>query len=144
MTRRSGPALVAVAAALLVLVACGNESGVGGTPAVNPPDSGSSSASSTPTPGGAAPTGTPGGTAVEQATADLATKLGVQAAGVKVVSAEEVTWSDGSLGCPEPGMRYTQALVNGMRIVLEADGKRYEYHSGGARPPFLCENPQAR
>lgn len=109
---------------------------------MNPSDSGSSQP--TPTPGGAAPTGTPGGTAVEQATADLVKRLGVQAAAVKVVTAEEVTWSDGSLGCPEPGMRYTQALINGMRIILEADGKRYEYHSGGPRTPFLCEDPQAR
>ncbi|MET7280382.1 hypothetical protein ABZS29_19245 [Kribbella sp. NPDC005582] len=136
MTMRQFGTAAASAALMLALVACGNESG---GPAVSPSDS-----SSTPTPGGAAPTGTPGGTAVEQATADLVAKLGVQATAVKVVSAEEITWSDGSLGCPEPGMRYTQALVNGMRIVLEADGKRYEYHSGGARPPFLCENPQAR
>lgn len=106
---------------------------------MNPSDSGSSEP--TPTPGGAAPTGTPGGTAVEQAKADLVKKLGGQ---VTVVSAEEITWSDGSLGCPESGMHYTQALVNGMRIVLEANGKRYEYHSGGTRPPFLCENPQPR
>jgi hypothetical protein len=138
MIRRFGTTLAA-SAAVLTLVACGNES-AGGDPTVNP----SENSSGTPTPGGAAPTGTPGGTAVEQATADLVTKLGVPAAGVKVVSAEEVTWSDGSLGCPEQGMRYTQALVNGMRIVLEADGKRYEYHSGGSRAPFLCENPQAR
>ncbi|MFF1823629.1 hypothetical protein ACFVWG_40375 [Kribbella sp. NPDC058245] len=142
MIRRFGTTLAAGAAAL-VLVACGNES-AGGDREVNPSGNSSSSGSSSATPGGAAPTGTPGGTAVEQATADLVTKLGVQAAGVKVVSAEEVTWSDGSLGCPEQGMRYTQALVNGMRIVLEADGKRYEYHSGGSRAPFLCENPQAR
>ncbi|TDD46690.1 hypothetical protein E1263_36015 [Kribbella antibiotica] len=140
MKLRFGTALVASAAAMLVLVACGNESGAGGAPTVNPSESGSS----VPTPGGAAPTGTPGGTAVEQATADLVKKLGVQAAGVKVVSAEEITWSDGSLGCPEEGMRYTQALINGMRIILEADGKKYEYHSGGSRAPFLCENPQAR
>ncbi|WP_202875432.1 hypothetical protein, partial [Kribbella albertanoniae] len=98
----------------------------------------------TPTPGGAAPTGTPGGTTVEQATAHLAGKLGVQATAVKVVSAEEVTWSDGSMGCPEPGMMYTQALIDGMRIILEADGKRYEYHSGRQGAPFLCENPKPR
>ena len=41
---------------------------------------------------------------------------------VTVVSYEDVTWPDGALGCPEPGMSYTQALVPGARLVLEADG----------------------
>src|SRR5262245_34517826 len=30
-----------------------------------------------------------------------------------IVRAEPVIWNDGSLGCPEPGMEYTQSLVNG-------------------------------
>ena len=30
-----------------------------------------------------------------------------------IVRAQSVVWNDGSLGCPEPGMMYTQALVNG-------------------------------
>ena len=88
------------------------------------------------------PTGPVQGGPVEQAKADLAQRLGVQPAQVKLVSAEEVTWRDGSLGCPQPGMRYTQALVNGSRIVLESGGKKYEYHSGGRRGPFLCTNPE--
>ena len=54
---------------------------------------------------------------------------------------EEVTWKDGSLGCAERGSMYTQALVDGQRIVLEADGSRYEYHSGADGSPFLCEEP---
>ncbi|MBB6569964.1 hypothetical protein HPO96_08145 [Kribbella sandramycini] len=110
---------------------------------MNPSDS---SNPTSPTPS-VPPVSTPPGAAaapVEQAKADLTKRLGIAETAVKVLGAEEVTWSDGSLGCPEPGMHYTQALVNGMRITLEADGKRYEYHSGGARPPFLCENPQAR
>ena len=78
----------------------------------------------------------------EQAKADLAARLGVDPAQVTVVSSEEVTWRDGSLGCPEPGMLYTQALIPGHRTILEAAGKQYDYHSGANRPPFLCENPQ--
>jgi len=31
-----------------------------------------------------------------------------------IVRAESVVWNDGSLGCPEPGMEYAQALVNGL------------------------------
>jgi hypothetical protein len=75
---------------------------------------------------------------VAQAKADLAERLGIDAAQVTVVSSTSVTWPDGSLGCPKPGMHYTQALVEGSRTVLEAGGKQYDYHAGNGRPPFLC------
>lgn len=76
------------------------------------------------------------------AAADLAARLGVGIDQVSVVSMEEVTWRDGSLGCPEPGMMYTQALVPGSRILLKANGQTYEYHAGGGREPFLCQDPK--
>jgi hypothetical protein len=38
-----------------------------------------------------------------------------------------VTWSDGALGCPAPGRFYTQALVPGFRVQLEAGGERFDY-----------------
>jgi hypothetical protein len=78
---------------------------------------------------------------VRRAVEDLAGTLDVTVEEVSVVEVEEVTWRDGSLGCAEKGMSYTQALVDGQRIVLEVDGARYEYHSGARRPPFLCEDP---
>ncbi|WP_427892680.1 hypothetical protein ACQHIV_07230 [Kribbella sp. GL6] len=84
----------------------------------------------------------PGGGPAAQATADLAKRLGVDAAAVKVVSSTEVTWPDGSLGCPEPGMMYTQMLVPGNRTILEVGGKQYAYHSSASRAPFLCEHPK--
>ncbi len=74
----------------------------------------------------------------------MAQRLGVDPGAITTVCQEEVTWRDGSLGCPQPGMRYTQALVNGYRIVLEHDGTTYRYHGGGRRPPFLCEQDTAR
>ena len=69
---------------------------------------------------------------------DLASRLGVVAAAITVVRVEEVDWPDGSLGCPQPDMRYTQALVNGSFIQLRAGDQLYNYHSGGRRQPFLC------
>jgi len=72
------------------------------------------------------------------ACADLAQRLGVHPSDVVVVRVEEVTWRDGSLGCPQPGMAYPQVLTPGHRFVLEHAGRRYEYHSGGRRGPFLC------
>ena len=78
---------------------------------------------------------------LEQAKADLAERLGVPVDDVTVVSSEEVTWPDSSLGCPQPGMMYAQVLTEGSRILLSAGGRTYEYHSGGQRAPFLCETP---
>lgn len=79
---------------------------------------------------------------VEQAKADLANKLNVQAASIQVVEAESVEWPDGSLGCPKPGIMYIQMVTPGTMIRLQYAGKIYEYHSGGSRPPFYCENPR--
>lgn len=80
---------------------------------------------------------------VEQARADLAAHIDVEETSIEVVSAEPVTWSDGSLGCPEPGKFYTQALVEGSRVVLEHDETRYDYHAGADGEPFLCPDERA-
>jgi hypothetical protein len=59
-----------------------------------------------------------------------------------IARAQSVVWNDGSLGCPEPGQMYTQALVNGYWVVIEAAGQTYDFrvdHSGNFR---LC--PQGR
>ena len=74
----------------------------------------------------------------QPAVTDLAVRLGVEESAINVVSVDEVTWSDGSLGCPEPGMMYTQALEHGLLIVLEVDGTKFEFHSGAGRDPFYC------
>jgi hypothetical protein len=57
---------------------------------------------------------------------------------VKVVTAEAVTWPDGALGCPQPGMMYTQALQPGYRIVLEAGGQTLNYHASAKGGPAFC------
>lgn len=66
----------------------------------------------------------------ELAIADLAKRLGVAKDAITVQNVEEVQWPDASLGCPEPGKMYAQVLTLGLRIVLEAKGKSYEYHTG--------------
>jgi hypothetical protein len=76
---------------------------------------------------------------VDQATADLAKRLSVDESTISTVSASAVTWPDGSLGCPQPGMNYTQVTVDGVLIELAVDGTTYSYHSGGSRGPFLCQ-----
>jgi len=54
---------------------------------------------------------------------------GLSADKITLVSTEAVTWSDGCLGVQRAGVMCTQALVEGFKIVLEADGKEYEFHT---------------
>ena len=61
---------------------------------------------------------------------------------VVVTKAEAVTWPDGSLGCPEPGMFYTQALVDGYWIVVEAGGQALDYRVSGGGNFRICDTPQ--
>ncbi|HTY90723.1 MAG TPA: hypothetical protein VMC84_06045 [Methanocella sp.] len=68
--------------------------------------------------------------AAEYAVKDLAAKLGIQPGNIIVAESREMTWPDASLGMPKPGMVYAQMLTEGYRVVLEAAGKRYEYHFG--------------
>lgn len=72
---------------------------------------------------------------------DLAARLQTDPAAIEVVAEEPVTWRDGSLGCARPGMSYTQAMVEGLRITLRVDGADHEYHSSGDRQPFWCKDP---
>jgi hypothetical protein len=126
------------------------------TPPSSTPDSGPATSSpGTTTPGSppfsaqpippaSIPPAVSGGTPIEQdlplvvaAVDNLAEILGIESDEVTVVQAVAVTWPDGSLGCPEPGMMYTQALVDGTFVLLEAGGVQYQYHGGD--PLFLCQ-----
>lgn len=76
------------------------------------------------------PTGAPldpGSRQVRDAVVDLAARLGVDERAVRVVEARAVTWGDSSCGCPQPGMQYLQRLVDGAWVLLEVDGRRYDY-----------------
>ncbi len=45
----------------------------------------------------------------------------------RLVSAERATFNDGSLGCPQPGMFYTMAIVEGYRVIFEVEGETFDY-----------------
>ncbi len=66
---------------------------------------------------------------VDMAKKDLAEKLNLQVENIRLVKQEAVDWSDSSLGYPEEGMMYMQVITPGFRIILNAEGKLYEYHS---------------
>jgi hypothetical protein len=67
-----------------------------------------------------------------------AQQAGVDRSQVSVVTAESVTWRDGSLGCPEPGRMYTQALVPGYRVILAAGGRQFHFHASRQGNYELC------
>ncbi|MBT8132452.1 MAG: hypothetical protein KJO35_09305 [Gammaproteobacteria bacterium] len=73
---------------------------------------------------------------------DLAGRSNVPADQFTVVRAERVTFRNGALGCPEPGRMYTQALIDGYWIVLEKDGKQFDYRATGRGAFRLCEKGQ--
>lgn len=66
---------------------------------------------------------------VERVQQQAAQQAKVDASAVNVVSIEAVEWSDGSLGCPQPGVMYPQVITPGYRVVVEANGTQYEYHT---------------
>ena len=70
---------------------------------------------------------------------DLVARTGADPASIEVVRAEEVVWGDGSLGCPQPGMMYTQALVDGYWVVLRTGGQDYDYRATQSGYFVLCE-----
>jgi hypothetical protein len=75
--------------------------------------------------------------------ADAARLTGRDADALVVESAEPVTWSDGSLGCPRPDMTYTQALVPGYRIRIRAGERVLDYHASQRGHFVLCPAGQS-
>ena len=78
---------------------------------------------------------------VEVAKADLARRRAVAPDTIWIIEVRDVTWPNPGLGCPQPGMAYKQVPVDGLLIRLESGGQLFEYHSGGSKAPFLCEQP---
>lgn len=61
--------------------------------------------------------------------ADAAKRFNVAESAVVLARAEQLNWSDGSLGCPEPGRMYTQMLVAGFRVVAVTSAGELTYHT---------------
>lgn len=70
---------------------------------------------------------------------DLSGRTGAALDKIYVFQAQAIVWNDGSLGCPQPGVMYTQALVNGYRVILEIRAQKYDYHAAETGYFILCE-----
>ena len=75
---------------------------------------------------------------VEYSRNDLAQRLDVSVDSVALAGARQVTWRSGALGCPKPGMNYTEALVPGSVIYLQVDNTIHAYHAKIGGNPFYC------
>ena len=77
--------------------------------------------------------------AVRRAVAkDAARRFGVAESAVVLSGAEQVTWRDGSLGCPQPGQMYTQALVPGFRLTATTAEGTFLYHTDSQGQVLVC------
>jgi hypothetical protein len=75
---------------------------------------------------------------------ELSQKLSLPADKIKLVSTEAVTWPDGCLGIVRMGVMCTQAEVPGFKIILEANGQKYELHTNqDGSVVLLAEGVQA-
>lgn len=120
--------------AVLALGACGGE-----TDEATDPDT-----RGTPTPSeSTSPTEAPmdANDPLGEALGEVASRAGVDRGDVQIVAHEQVTWRDGSLGCPEPDRMYTQALVEGYRVVLRVGGEEVAYHGRTGESPIRCDDP---
>ena len=129
----------ALLAALIVAAACTSSDSASGTGSIG------ASASASPADGSGEPVAT-GGTSLpasitDPIVADAATRLGVDPSALTIVEATAQTFSDGSLGCPEPGMMYTQALVDGYQVIVEGNGTRLDYRGSQAGRFRISKNP---
>lgn len=148
------PRFTALLFLALLVAACGGEDGETGITTSPPSTSTATEPATIPAPTDTAPTTSAPGTTMSDenspvdavleplvtiARQDLAARLGVEESTIQIATVEWVVWPDGSLGCPQPGMVYTQVQVDGYRILLVTGETEYAYHGGGNRGPFLCE-----
>jgi hypothetical protein len=76
--------------------------------------------------------------------ADAARRLEVKENQVVLTEAERVTWTDGALGCPQPGMSYSQALVPGFRLLARSAKGAVRYHTDASGNLAVCDSGLGR
>ena len=68
-------------------------------------------------------------------------EMDVAASEVKVLAIQPVTWSDASLGCPDPDMVYAQVMTPGYEAQVEVSGETYTVHMDEAGNGVVCNRP---
>jgi hypothetical protein len=75
---------------------------------------------------------------VRQAVTDAARLTGVDPTAVTVTQVEAHEWPDASLGCRGSGGFFAQVITPGFLVVLEAGGRRLEYHTDLGTQVVTC------
>jgi hypothetical protein len=70
----------------------------------------------------------------------LAKQLGITLDQITLSDIKPVVWRDAGLGCPKPGVDYIQVETPGYQIVLEAQGKTYNYHTDKTQRFVPCRS----
>jgi hypothetical protein len=79
------------------------------------------------------------GELLELIKSDLVSRTGASSGEIIVLRDQAMVFNDGSLGCPQPGMFYTQATVAGYWVVLELGQVEYDYRATENGSFILCE-----
>ncbi len=80
---------------------------------------------------------------VTAAVADLSNRTGIAVDAITVTEASFVNWGSAAVGCPKAGMNYTQSIVPGVLLLLEAGGNIYRYHGRSKGELFHCPDGRA-
>jgi len=71
--------------------------------------------------------------ATELAFATLSQEISVDRKDIVLIHIARFNWPDSALGCPQPGMNYTQAIVPGYLALLAHGEVQYRVHLGNGR-----------
>ena len=66
---------------------------------------------------------------MERARQDLAQRLGVEPAQIRLAGMEPQRWNDSALGCPQQGESVQAGDVDGFKLSLQHSGRIYTYHT---------------
>ena len=73
---------------------------------------------------------------------DLNQRSGIDLEDIDLMELESIEWPDSNLGCGKPGEVYLPVITPGYRIVLEANGQSYSYHTNNSNLFILCDQPR--
>jgi hypothetical protein len=112
----------------IFVTACAQATEPGGNPAATPTLETPTQEPTQPSPT-AAPTEVSPAPAQAAAVQALSVKYKIPSDQITIVSTEAVTWPDGCLGVVITGMMCTDVVTEGYRIIMEANGQQYEFHT---------------